>query len=134
MADRETQLIAIVEDDASVRESLSDLLASSGYTTRSFSSGEAFLQWQDRTAADCIISDIRMPGISGLRLAFTLRQQNPHVPVVLITAHADEESGLAAFPSLSGTVLVLRKPFHPHGLLAAIREAPRIAMARANLE
>jgi FixJ family two-component response regulator len=113
--------IAIVDDDESVRESLPDLLGSFGFETRPFASAEDFLKSGEIDAADCLILDVAMPGMTGPELQLELRRLGYRTPVIFITAHSDEKG----WPALlnSGAVACLLKPFSQDAMLDAIRTA-----------
>ena len=100
------QLISVVDDDESVRESLPDLLRELGFDVRAFSSAEEFLvsDYIDKTS--CLILDIAMPGMTGLQLAEAARELRPGLPILLATGYADvPASTLIDLPRLS-------KPYH----------------------
>ncbi|MDB5396487.1 MAG: todT 3 [Rhodospirillales bacterium] len=117
-------LVSIVDDDQSVRESLPDLLNEFGFAVRAFSSAEEFLASDCVDQTRCLILDIAMPGMSGpdLQRNLTLRQQD--IPIVFITAHADE----TVRPRMleQGAVECLFKPFSDTALLAALDAALRV--------
>ena len=85
-------LIAIVEDDDSLRKSLDNLLRSVGFRTQGFSSAEAFLNSNHIPDSTCLILDVRMPGMSGLELQRQLGAANWPIPVIFVTAHADDDA------------------------------------------
>jgi FixJ family two-component response regulator len=115
-------VIAIVDDDKSVRESLAGLVESVGYGVALFSSGEEFLRaGLQRDDLRCLILDVRMPGISGFELYTQLIVSRRSIPTIFITAHADP--GVAVWATKPGVVEVLYKPFQPGVLLEAIRSA-----------
>jgi FixJ family two-component response regulator len=114
-------LIGIVDDDESVRDALSSLLRSVGYECEPFSSAEAFLEWGRFAATNCILLDIRMPGMSGLDLHLKLLDMNCQAPVIFVTARAEEELGMRALRQ--GAVGCLGKPFSEEALLETIRLA-----------
>jgi FixJ family two-component response regulator len=117
-------LVSIVDDDESVRESLPDLLRELGFAAQTFGSAEEFLASDAVAETRCLILDIVMPGMSGpdLQQELTLRRQ--HIPIVFISAHADEavRSRLLA----RGAVACLFKPFSETALLEAIHAALRV--------
>lgn len=111
-------LISIVDDDQSVRDALRSLMDSMGYHTEVFASGEAFLNSPHLAQTDCLIADLRMPGMSGLELQERLNAEGSLVPIVFISAHDDGDAraqGLRA-----GAVDFLKKPFSEDALLGAI--------------
>ncbi len=118
-------LVAIVDDDESVRESLPDLLRESGYAVQAFASAEDFLTSGDLTRTRCLILDIAMPGMSGPELQQELRRRGQVVPVVFITANGDK----TVRPRLlaQGAVDCLFKPFSETAILAAINAAERVS-------
>jgi FixJ family two-component response regulator len=114
-------LVAVVDDDDSVRESLGGLFRSVGYAARGFASADAFLQSDDLTKTDCVILDVRMPGMSGLELQRQLVASHPDVPVIFMTAHDDARARSQALSG--GAVDYLIKPFSEEALLDAVRAA-----------
>lgn len=113
--------IVIVDDDESVRESLPDLLRSSGYDAIAFASAAAFLEAGSIEALDCLILDVAMPAMSGPELQQELVRRGHVVPVIFITAHSIEGgwSGLLR----NGAVARLLKPFSEEAILHAIESA-----------
>ena len=112
-------VIAVVDDDESVRESLAGLAESGGYETAWFDSAEEFLRLaRHRNNLDCLILDVRLPGMSGVELHARLTAAGWFVPTIFITAHAD--TVLATEP---GILKVLYKPFQPEVLLESVRVA-----------
>jgi FixJ family two-component response regulator len=119
-------VIALIDDDPAVRESMRALLHSSGYATRGYKSAEDFLMSPELETIDCIITDIRMPGMSGVELADRLRGTGWRV--ILISAFLEEE--VAARAVVAGAHAVLKKPCSQETLLHHVRsalsnEAPR---------
>lgn len=116
---RET--IFIVDDDASVRDSLCLMLSLQGYATASFASAEDFLHaWQPQWRG-CIVADIRMSGMSGLELQETLRARSSQLPLIVVTAHGDVAAARQAF--LADAVDFIEKPFDAQQIIAAIDRA-----------
>ena len=116
---RET--IFIVDDDASVRDSLSLMLSLHGYATATFASGEDFLHaWQPGWRG-CIVADIRMGGMSGLELQETLRARASKLPLIVVTAHGDVAAARQAF--LADAVDFIEKPFDAQQIITAIGHA-----------
>lgn len=113
--------IYIVDDDASVRDSLALLLSLRGYATLVFANAEDFLGALRPDWSGCVVADIRMPGMSGLELQERLRQHAPALPVVVITAHGDVTAARRAF--LAQAVDFIEKPFDADQLIAAIERA-----------
>ena len=118
-------LVAVIDDDESVRESLPDLLKEFGFEARAFPTAEEFLASEDLTQTRCLILDIAMPGMSGPDLQRELRRRRQEIPIIFITAHEDE----AVRPRLlkEGAVECLFKPFSEAALLAALKVALRVA-------
>jgi FixJ family two-component response regulator len=114
-------VIAIVDDDDSVRMALQGLLRAAGLQVRSFASAEDFLNSGDRRETGCLIADIRMPGMSGLDLQAKLNGENCQIPTIFITAHGDEKLRLRAMRA--GAVEFLAKPFDDGMLLESVRAA-----------
>jgi len=81
-------LIAVVDDDDSFRMALAESLHLAGYDTREYASAEAFMAGDEEAPSDCVITDIRMPGMSGLELSHLLASRTPPVPVIMVTAVA----------------------------------------------
>jgi FixJ family two-component response regulator len=114
-------LIGVVDDDESVRDALSSLIRSAGYRCAVFPSAEAFLDSGKLGETDCALLDVRMPGLSGLQLQARLREIRSSLPVIFVTAQADEELRKRALRD--GAAAFLGKPFNDEALLAAIRAA-----------
>jgi FixJ family two-component response regulator len=114
-------LISVVDDDDSVRESLSGLIRSVGFGVMVFASAEEFLTSDHLPDTDCLILDVRMPGMNGLDLRCRLATSYCRIPVVFITAHGDEEARQRALNG--GAVEYLLKPFSEEALLNAIDAA-----------
>jgi len=114
-------LIAIVDDDDSLRKSLDNLLRSVGFRTQGFSSAEAFLSSNHIPDLTCLILDMRMPGMSGLELQLQLGAANWSIPIIFVTAQADDDARARALTA--GAVDFLYKPFREEALLDAIDTA-----------
>lgn len=117
------QLITVVDDDQSVRESLPDLLRELGFAADVFSSAEEFLASDYAGRTQCLVLDITMPGMSGPELQTELARRESEIPIIFITAQRDE----TVRPRLlqRGAVECLFKPFSESALLAAINAAFR---------
>ncbi|SOE87786.1 Response regulator receiver domain-containing protein [Burkholderia sp. YR290] len=120
----ERPLIAVVDDDESVRESLPDLLHMFGFATRAFGSAEEFLASGCAGEVRCLILDVAMPGMSGEDLQDELKRRREAVPIVFITAHGDEV--LRPRMLEQGAVDCLLKPFSDTALLGAIQAALKV--------
>lgn len=132
MADDIPLTVFLVDDDASVRDSAALLLSLRGYRTAVFASAEDFLRTWQPSWAGCLVTDLRMPGKSGLELQDELATRGVGLPVVVITAHGDVASARAAFRNAA--VDFLQKPYDDDQLVAAIdaafaRERRRLASA-----
>ncbi len=119
--DEQPTLVAIVDDDESVRSALQGLMKVVGLPARSFSSAEEFLESRLHEETACLIADIRMPGMSGLELLARLNAENVRIPTIFITAHGDEKMRLQALRA--GAVEFLAKPFDDQALLDSVRAA-----------
>jgi FixJ family two-component response regulator len=113
--------IAIVDDDELMRGALQGLLREAGLLARSFASAEEFLDSGAQHFSSCLIADIRMPGMSGLDLQARLNTEQVRIPIIFITAHADERVRMLAMSS--GAVELLAKPFDDEALLVSVRAA-----------
>jgi FixJ family two-component response regulator len=116
------RLISVVDDDRSVRESLSSLLRSVGFAVEVFSSGEEFLGSAHVAGTDCLILDVRMSGMSGLELQRILAVNRPAIPIVFITAHGSDEE-VRARALKEGAVDYLSKPLSEETVLGAVQAA-----------
>jgi FixJ family two-component response regulator len=122
MTDRDgRRLIAIVDDDESLRRSVRNLLTSVGFHAESFASAEAFLEWLHRDRASCLVLDLRMPGMSGLDLLAHLNRIGVRIPAIILTAHGDDEARRQT--ARAGAVAFLGKPFRGDVLVDAVRAA-----------
>jgi FixJ family two-component response regulator len=119
----EYPLVAVVDDDESVRESLPDLLREFGFASHSFSSAEEFLTSDRLVQTGCLILDIAMPGMTGFDLQRELKLRGHSIPVIFISAHKDEIVRRRAFQQ--GAVEFLFKPFSDTALLQALNTALR---------
>jgi len=113
--------VFLVEDDAAVRDSLRLLLDIAGYTPELFGSGEEFLSRAARPMLGCLITDVRLPGMSGLDLHAEIKQRGIALPVIFITGHADVPMAIAALRQ--GALDFLEKPIDDEALLASVRAA-----------
>ena len=113
-------IVAVVDDDHNVLESLEDLLASAGYDARLFSSAKALLDSDSLQVIDCLVSDIDMPVMDGIELVRVARAHRPALPVVLITGHAHE---LDRAPGAANCYRLLKTPSMGNELLNTLSEA-----------
>ena len=111
-------MISIVDDDDSVRTALKSLIDSVGFRAEVFGSGEEFLKSPCLAQTDCLIADVRMPGMSGLELQERLHDAGSSVPIVFISAHDDKEARARGLRG--GAIAFLQKPFSEDSLLGAI--------------
>jgi FixJ family two-component response regulator len=114
-------LIAIIDDDESVRRTLMRLIRSRGFEARAFTSAEEFLHSSTAHEASCLISDVRMPGIGGLELQARMTERNLRTPVIFITAFSDARVQTKALEA--GAVCVLKKPFNARELIECVERA-----------
>lgn len=116
-----TRLVAIVDDDDSMRSALLGMLKVVGLPARAFSSAEEFLESGQQQDVACLIADIRMPGMSGLELQAKLNADRCRVPIIFLTAHGDEKMRMQALRA--GAVEFMAKPFDDEALLESVRAA-----------
>jgi len=116
-----TKLVAIVDDDDSMRSALQGLLKAVGLPAQAFASAEEFLKSGQHHQIACLIADIRMPGMSGLELQTKLNAERCRIPIIFITAHGDEKLRMQALRA--GAVEFLAKPFDDEVLLDRVRAA-----------
>jgi FixJ family two-component response regulator len=114
-------LVAIVDDDGSMREAISNLLAAAGLHTVTFDGAQSFLQAESRHSTACLVVDVRMPGISGMELHNQLMASGDVIPTILISAHLDDS--LRARARSAGIACCLDKPFAPEELIECVRTA-----------
>jgi FixJ family two-component response regulator len=114
-----SNLIAIIDDNESIQDSLCDLIESGGFEVQCFGSAKAFLESDLHGRAGCLIVDVRMPKMSGLELQARLKQEKCKVPIIFITAHDDAETRAQAIEE--GAVEFLAKPFDHQLLLKLLR-------------
>src|SRR5262245_62446683 len=117
----ESPLIAIVDDDASIRDALTSLLRAVGWRAESFTSAEAFLQSGQVHTTACLLLDVRLPGRSGLELQQQLRSSQARIPIIFITAHGNDAMRDQALQA--GAVAFFAKPFNDTDLIEAIYTA-----------
>jgi two-component system response regulator FixJ len=117
------QQVAIVDDDAAVRDSIRMLLESAGYTVQVFATALSFLA-NGSLDEGCLITDVRMPGMSGLELQEELARRQAHIPVVIITGHGDVP--LAVRAMRAGAMDFIEKPFDDERMLESLARALEI--------
>ena len=118
---RNTRLVAIVDDDDLMRSALQGMLKSVGLSSQAFASAEEFLTSGQQHETGCLIADIRMPGMSGLELQAKLNAECCRIPTIFITAHGDAKMRMQALRA--GAVEFLGKPFDDEALLGSVRAA-----------
>jgi FixJ family two-component response regulator len=114
-------LVAVVDDDESMRESLPDLIVQLGFSARAFAAAHEFLSSDCLDRADCLVLDIAMPGMTGPELQRRLQSEDRNIPIVFITAHRDED--IRATLLEDGAVDCLFKPFSDYSLHDALNRA-----------
>lgn len=119
--DKARPLVCVVDDDGSVRRALCTLLRSAGFDSHAWAGAQEFLHAGMAAQCRCLIADLRMPGMDGFELQQSLRRSHPGVPVVFISAHADEPARRRALAA--GAVELLGKPFSESALLHAVHRA-----------
>ncbi|HXG64423.1 MAG TPA: response regulator [Blastocatellia bacterium] len=119
MAFATAPLVTVVDDDEAIREALESLLKSAGFRAAVFGSAEGFLASGHLDEISCLILDVRMPGMSGFELQERLVAADNRIPIIFITAHADEAARARA--GASGAIAFLSKPFAEEALLEAVR-------------
>ncbi|CAH1387492.1 response regulator transcription factor [Candidatus Nitrotoga sp. M5] len=112
-------VIAIVDDDEAMREALSNLLQVMGYSTATFENAENFLAENPINAFDCLITDVKMPGMGGLELQKILHEMGSSMPVIIITSHTDPTTLQRALEE--GAYAYISKPFADEELLQHLR-------------
>jgi FixJ family two-component response regulator len=115
------RVVATVDDDRRVRESVRSVLESAGYEAVTFESAEAFLESGAVSSVTCVVADVRLPGIDGIELQRRVRNDRPRLPVLFITAHDDDDIRRQALRD--GAVAFLVKPFDGGELLDHIARA-----------
>jgi FixJ family two-component response regulator len=114
-------IVAVVDDDPRLRESLESLIESAGFTVKVFQLAEEFLQESFLVETNCLITDVRMPGMGGLELQCRVRLERPDLPVIFMTAHHDD--GVQQRALDGGAACFIHKPFDAQDLLGAVRTA-----------
>jgi two-component system, LuxR family, response regulator FixJ len=117
----ETPLVHVVDDEASVRDSLAFLLESAGYAVRVHESAADFLETASDWTVGCVLTDLQMPGLNGLGLQRRMRELGICLPVIMITGHGDVPLAVEALKA--GATDFLEKPFDDSQLLAAVSSA-----------
>jgi FixJ family two-component response regulator len=118
-----SRVVALVDDDISVRPAIRSLLRSDGFAVESFASAEDYLSSPRRNIAACLVVDLRLPGISGLDLLQLLAAQGCGIPTVCITGQRDDDRRIEAQALRAGALALLYKPFDGVDLLTRVRGA-----------
>jgi len=118
---RDNQVVHIVDDDEAVRQSLAFLLSSAGLAVRLYDSAAAFLAGLASIQDGCLITDVRMPGMTGLELLRQLRAKAGSLPAIVITGHGDVPLAVEAMKA--GAIDFIEKPFNEEAILNAVRRA-----------
>ena len=127
----EVPLISIVDDDALARDGICELVESLGYKTNAFQSAEHFLRSSLLTETTCLITDVQMPGLSGLELQEALQAQGNQTPVIVITGYPNEKHRTRALEN--GAVAYLSKPFNERALMECLTRLSERRQDRAPL-
>jgi len=114
-------VVHVIDDDDAIRDSLTMLLAAEGLPVQAYESAEAFLERLDALAGGCIVTDVQMPGMTGLDLLQRLRERSSDLPVIVLTGLADVPMAVEALKN--GALDLIEKPYEGAGLLAAVRRA-----------
>jgi FixJ family two-component response regulator len=114
-------VVAIVDDDDSVRQAVEGLMRSAGLPVATFSSADEFLRWPEMETTGCLILDLQMPGMPGLELQERLIRGGHRIPVVVLTAHGDDEARVRAVDA--GAVAFMPKPFDGDALVKVVEAA-----------
>jgi FixJ family two-component response regulator len=118
---RRRSVIAVVDDDASIRVAADSLLRARGYIVSTFASAAEFLSSRQLDETSCVITDVRMPGMSGVDLQTVVRNQGCSTPFIFITAFPEESARLRAMRD--GAVCFLSKPFDAPALIRCVEAA-----------
>jgi len=121
MSEQDGRIVSIVDDDASLRRSLRNLLMSAGFRVETFESAEVFLESGALDNTGCLVLDIRMPGMGGLGLLKHLADSGSRTPAIILTAHSDDDMRQRTLQV--GATAFLEKPVRGPALLQEIRSA-----------
>ena len=115
------KVVHIIDDDPAVRDSVQGLVTAEGYTARTYVSAQDFLESIDTIEIGCVVTDVRMPGLSGIDLLSKVSERGLPLPVIVITAHADVP--LAVDAMKQGAADLIQKPFRAEVLMSSIKQA-----------
>ena len=118
-------MIAIVDDDEAVREALKGLVRSLGYRASTFGSAEAFLNSEQINDTSCLVTDVQMPGLSGLDLQDRLIASGHRIPIIFITGHPEDNVRIRAMKA--GAIAFLSKPCNGDNLISYLDKALKAA-------
>lgn len=121
MEERNGAVVSVVDDDPALRRSLGNLLSSVGLRVQTFESAEVFLQSGSGEQTACLVLDLMMPGMGGLQLVRHLRASGSRIPVIIVTAHGDDETRQRSLEA--GAMALLEKPVRGEALISAVRSA-----------
>lgn len=122
-------VVHVIDDDDAVRDSLALLMEAAGLSARTYDSAEAFLEAVDRAEPGCVVTDVRMPDMSGIDLLHRLSDRLDRLPVIVLTGQADVPMAVEALKA--GALDLIEKPFAADGILAAVTKALRQLEARS---
>jgi two-component system response regulator FixJ len=117
----EQEIVHVIDDDDALRDSVRLFLANEGLNVKTYASATEFLSALDSAAVGCVVTDVRMPGMSGMELLAHLASRSLALPVVVVTGHADVPLAVRAMKQ--GAVDLLEKPFRAEDLIGAVRRA-----------
>jgi two-component system, LuxR family, response regulator FixJ len=115
------EIVHVIDDDDAVRDSLAFLLKSAAFQVATYDSAASFLEAAAQGVSGCIVTDVRMPGMSGIDLLRQLQSQKSTLPVIVVTGHGDVQLAVEAMKA--GAVDFLEKPFNDDRVLEAVRSA-----------
>jgi len=124
--------VFVVDDDPAARESIRALALSAGYNAVTFRSGEEFLAAYDPTVSGCLVTDLRLLGMSGIEIHDTLLRRGIRLPVIVVSGYADVPTAVRVMRK--GAITLFPKPFNPEDLLAAVRQAVSLDRKRRAYE
>ena len=119
--ERKSQIIAVIDDDEAMQDSLRDLIEATGLVARCFGSAEEFLEYDLHREVGCLIAEIEMPGMSGLELQARLKEERCNIAIIFITSNGSARLRIQAMRE--GAVEFLRKPLDHQLLLETVRAA-----------
>ncbi len=120
--------VHVIDDDDAVRDSIRMFLANEGLEVQTYPSAEAFIAVLDSAPAGCVVTDVRMPGMSGMELLAEIARLRLAMPVIVVTGHADVPLAVRAMKS--GAVDLLEKPFKADDLIDAVWRALEVGRSR----